>query len=360
MERDPVMPAGCRKTRGALTNRAGRHERFERVGFFDGWDGDPPPAPLRTELREERARQIVTRNRSPDIPFDRSLNPYRGCEHGCIYCFARPTHAWLGLSPGLDFETRLVARPNAAERLEAELRSPRYSVAAIAIGTNTDPYQPVERDRRIMRGVLEVLERFRHPVGVATKGTLVERDADILGAMGRDGLARVGMSVTTLDAGLARRMEPRAPSPARRLKAIETLARAGCEVRVMVSPVVPGLTDHEIEAILAAARDAGAAAATMIALRLPREVSALWREWLQEHYPQRFNRVMSKIRDMHGGRDYDSAWGRRMTGQGLWAGLMQQRFHRARRALGLAHGLPPLRTDLFRAPPRAGDQLDLF
>ncbi|RMA40738.1 PA0069 family radical SAM protein [Rhodophyticola porphyridii] len=360
METDPILSPDRRKGRGAASNRTGRFERFERTGFSDGWAEEEALPPLKAEVREELAKSIITRNTSPDIPFDRSINPYRGCEHGCIYCFARPSHAYWGLSPGLDFETRLTAKPNAPELLEAELRNPRYRPRVIAIGTNTDPYQPIERDRRIMRGVLEVLQAFQHPVGIVTKGTLVERDADILGPMGQAGLARVGISITTLDRGLARKMEPRVPSPARRLRAIEVLSRAGCEVRVMVSPIVPGLTDPEIEAILTAARDAGAVAASFVALRLPREVSPLWRDWLEEHYPARFNRVMEKIREMHGGRDYCSDWGKRMTGTGTYAELIRARFRRASRALGLDRDLPPLRTDLFCPPPAKGDQLSLL
>jgi DNA repair photolyase len=352
--------SGAPRARAALSNAAGRFERHGREAVDDGWDLPEDLPPLRTEVSVERPRSAITRNTSPDLSFDRSINPYRGCEHGCIYCFARPSHAFLGLSPGLDFETRLIARPDIARVLEAELRKPRYVPAPIAIGTNTDPYQPVEAERRIMRAVLEVLQAFRHPVTVTTKGALIERDADILGEMGQAGLASVGISVTTLDATLARRMEPRCPTPARRLHAIERLAKAGCPVRVMVSPIVPGLTDHELEAILKAARDAGAVAASSIPLRLPLEVSALWQDWLAEHYPDRLGRVMSKIRDMHGGRDYDPQWGKRMTGEGLWADLLQKRFRRAIKALGLDAHLVPLRTDLFAPPPRAGDQLSLF
>ncbi len=349
-----------RKGRGAATNRTNRFERLEKVAIHDGWDHVDDLPPFRTEIRDEQAKSIIARNASPDIPFDRSINPYRGCEHGCIYCFARPSHAYLGLSPGLDFEAQLVAKPNAAALLRTALSRRRYSPAPIAIGTNTDAYQPIERDRRIMRAVLEVLHDFNHPVGIVTKGTLVERDVDILGPMGQAGLARVGISITTLDRDLARRMEPRVPPPARRLRMIEVLARVGVPVRVMVSPIIPGLTDHEIEAIVAAARDAGAVAASMIPLRLPREVADLWRDWLAEHYPDRMTRVMSKLRDMHGGRDYDPDWGLRMTGQGVWAELLQNRFARATRSAGLAAKLPPLRTDLFAVPPKAGDQLALF
>ncbi len=346
--------------RGASSNDPGRFERHARVAEHDGWHVEEALPPLRTEVSEERPRRAITRNASPDISFDRSINPYRGCEHGCIYCFARPSHAWLGLSPGLDFETRLVARPDMARVLEAELRRPSYRPQVIAIGTNTDPYQPIERERRIMRGVLEVLQTFRHPVAVVTKGTLVERDADILGEMGQAGLARVGISITTLDPDLARRTEPRCPGPARRLKMIERLAKAGCPVRVMASPLVPGLTDHELESILAAARDAGAVAASVIPLRLPLEVSRLWQDWLAAHFPERQGRVMSKLREMHGGRDYDAQWGRRMTGEGIWAELLQARFRRAARALGVSRDLPSLRTDLFAVPLATAEQPSLF
>ncbi len=343
-----------------MSNATGRFEAVAREAVDDGWDLAEELPPLRTEVTEEVPRSIITRNTSPDVPFDRSINPYRGCEHGCIYCFARPTHAYLGLSPGLDFETRLIARPDAATVLERELRRPSYRCATIAIGTNTDAYQPIEAERRIMRGILEVLQAFRHPVGIATKGVLVGRDIDILGDMAGDGLAAVGISVTTLDADLSRKMEPRVPTPLRRLRAVERLAAAGVPVRVMISPIVPGLSDHEIEAIVAAARDAGAAAATMIPLRLPLEVSELWQSWLAEHYPDRVERVMSKLRDMHGGKPYDAAWGKRMTGEGIWANLLQQRFKRAARAAGLDQKLPPLRTDLFEVPLAKGDQMALF
>ena len=346
--------------RAALGNATGRYERHAREAVDDGWDLEEDVPPMRTEVTEERPRSVITRNTSPDISFDRSINPYRGCEHGCIYCFARPTHAYLGLSPGLDFETKLIARPDAARVLEAELRRKSYRCDVIAIGTNTDAYQPIEKERRVMREILEVLQRFRHPVGIATKGVLIERDVDILGEMGQAGLTRVGISVTTLQAGLARRMEPRVPSPARRLQAIERLTKAGVPVRVMVSPIVPGLTDHEIEGIVASARDAGAVAASMIPLRLPAEVSGLWQEWLAEHYPERVGRVMSKLRDMHGGKDYDAEFGKRMRGEGVWADLLQQRFARAVRASGMDGKLPKLRRDLFEVPLACGDQMALF
>jgi DNA repair photolyase len=311
-------------------------------------------------VSEERPRKVITRNTSPDIGFDRSINPYRGCEHGCIYCFARPSHAFLGLSPGLDFETRLIARPDAPEVLARELSARSYLPGVIAIGTNTDAYQPIERDRQIMRGILQVLSDFSHPVAIVTKGTLIERDIDILGPMAAKGLARVGVSVTTLDPDVARLMEPRVPSPARRVETIRRLSAAGIPVRVMASPMIPALTDHELEPILAAGRAAGAVAASTIPLRLPREVADLFREWLAENFPDRAARVMNRVRDMHGGRDYDPEWGKRMTGQGEWARLLKARFDLACTRLGLTKTLPDLRTDLFRVPPRKGDQLLLF
>ena len=347
--------------RAARSNAAGRFEPYVAETVDDGWpgDGDAPPI-LRTLVSEERPRKVITRNTSPDISFDRSINPYRGCEHGCIYCFARPSHAYLGFSPGLDFETRLIARPEAPELLARELSAGSYRPAVIALGTNTDPYQPIEGRYRIMRGILEVLHAHRHPVAIVTKGTLIERDADILGEMGRMGLARVGISVTTLDPAVSRAMEPRVPHPERRLQTIRTLADAGCPVRVMVAPVVPALTDHELEAILEAASKAGASAATWIMLRLPREVAPLFREWLEAEFPDRAARVMGRVRALHGGRDYDPEWGQRMTGSGIFADLVAQRFAVATARLGLDRKEPPLRSDLFRVPPRAGDQLSLL
>ncbi len=354
------IPAERRKARAATTNRTGRFEPYARIAVDDGWPRDEALPPLRTELSLERPRSVISRNSSPDLPFDRSINPYRGCEHGCIYCFARPTHAWLGLSPGLDFETRLVARPTAPEVLARELSAKRYRPRTIAIGTNTDPYQPIEKEQRIMRRILEVLLEFRHPVGIVTKGTLIERDIDILQDMAALGLVRVGISVTSLDRNLSRAMEPRAPTPERRLAAIGKLAGAGIEVRAMVSPIVPALTDHELEAILARAAGAGARAASWIMLRLPLEVSPLFQEWLAEHFPDRAARVMARLREMHGGRDYSPEWGKRMRGEGHYAKLIGARFAHAAKRLGLDAPLPPLRCDRFRVPPRAGDQLSLF
>ncbi|MCR8547329.1 PA0069 family radical SAM protein [Salipiger sp. P9] len=354
------VPKEQRCGRGAASRESGRFERLRYERADDGWDIPEALPVLRTEVRDELPRRLITYVRSPDLPFDRTINPYRGCEHGCIYCFARPTHAYLGLSPGLDFETRLVARPEAPHVLDRELRARRYVAAPLAIGTNTDPYQPIERDRGIMRGCLEVLRAFRHPLGIVTKGTLVERDIDILGEMAAQGLVRVGISVTTLDADLARRMEPRVPSPRRRLAAIRRLSAAGIPVRIMVSPIVPALTDPELERILEAGAEAGAVAASWIMLRLPLEVSPLWQAWLAEQYPDRAARVMARLREMHGGREYSAEWHRRMRGEGQYAGLIAQRFRKAVRRLGLDAELPPLRCDLFRAPARAGDQLDLF
>jgi len=349
-----------RPGRGAASRETGRFERLRYEDAHDGWEIEEDLPKLRTEVSDERPRSLINYVSSPDIPFDRTINPYRGCEHGCIYCFARPTHAYLGLSPGLDFETRLVARPDAPEVLARELRSKRYRVATLAIGTNTDPYQPLERDRAIMRACLEVLRDHRHPVAIVTKGTLIERDIDILSEMAAMGLARVGVSVTTLDADLSRRMEPRVPAPKRRLATIRRLAEAGIETRIMVSPVVPALTDPELEAILAAGAEAGAAAASWIMLRLPLEVAPLWKAWLEEHYPGRAGRVMARLREMHGGAEYSAQWHRRMRGEGQYAQLIAQRFDKAARRLGLDRTLGPLRSDLFRVPAQAGDQLSLF
>ncbi len=355
-----VDPRSLRRGRGAVSNDVGRYEGLTRSFEEDGWDGEQEKQVLRTSVSVERPRSIISYNRSPDLSFDRSINPYRGCEHGCIYCFARPSHAWLGLSAGLDFETRLVARPNAATVLEAELRKPSYRPKTLAIGTNTDAYQPIEKTYGIMRDCLAVLQRFNHPVGIVTKGSLVERDIDILADMAGRGLARVGVSLTTMDADLSRKMEPRAPAPKRRLQTIRRLAEAGIPVRVMTSPVIPGLTDHEMEEMLGLAAEAGAQAASWVMLRLPLEVSPLFREWLAEHYPDRAGRVMGLVRDMHGGQDYSSDWGKRMRGEGAYAEIVAARFRRALRQFGLARDLPPLRTDLFTRPAQAGDQLSLF
>jgi DNA repair photolyase len=340
MEGNTKIDPGRRRGRGACGNASGRFDLAHHEEF-DGWDIPEERAAFRTEVSGEQVRSLICYNRSPDLPFDRSINPYRGCEHGCVYCFARPTHAYLGLSP---------ARPNAAEVLARELRKPRYRVAPIAIGTNTDPYQPVERTWEITRACLQVLAAFNHPVAIVTKGTLIERDMDILAPMAAKGLVRVGISLTTLDPGLSRRMEPRAPSPTRRLAMIRKLTGAGVPVRLMTSPIVPGLTDHEVEALLQAGHDAGADAASWIMLRLPREVSDIWQEWLREHEPGRAARVMALVREMHGGKDYDARWGHRMRGQGPYAEMVAQRFRAVARRLGLDRQTPTLRCDLFAMP----------
>lgn len=353
-----------KKARAALSNEAGRFDLARSV-VADGWQNPESDSVSKSEavptvVRQEMARSLVSYNKSPDLPFDRSINPYRGCEHGCVYCFARPSHAYLGFSPGLDFETQLIARSNAAEVLRKELSAKSYRVAPIAIGTNTDPYQPCEGELRLVRGCLEVLRDFNHPVAIVTKGTLIERDMDILAPMASKGLVRVGLSVTTLDRDLARRMEPRAPAPERRLATIRRLSDAGIPIRLMASPLVPGLTDHELEALLAAGSCAGADAASWIMLRLPREVSQLWQEWLAEHVPDRADKIMSRLREMHGGRDYDPRWGHRMRGEGRFAEMIAQRFTLACKRLNLNQKTSELRRDLFARPSQAGDQLSLF
>ncbi|WOI57595.1 PA0069 family radical SAM protein [Palleronia sp. LCG004] len=356
----PAPPRHRSRARAAASNPETRFDTLVRVAEDDGWSPDADLPLLRTEVREDVPRSVITRNTSPDIGFDRSINPYRGCEHGCIYCFARPTHGFLGLSPGLDFETKLVARPDAPRILARELGQKGYKVAPIALGTNTDPYQPIERERRIMRGILEVLQAHRHPLTIATKGSLVERDIDILSELAERELVRVGISVTTLDAQLARNLEPRVPSPVRRLKTIERLARAGIQVRVMASPMIPGLTDSELERILEAARDAGAVAASWVMLRLPYEVAGLFEEWLERHAPHRKEKVLARLREMHGGKTYSAEWGLRMRGEGVYAALLAKRFDLAVRRLGLDEHLDPLRCDLFEVPLGTERQPSLF
>jgi DNA repair photolyase len=347
--------------RGAKSNRSGRFEADQREDFDDGWGDDAAaPAQRPTTLTAEKARTIIARNDSPDIGFDRSINPYRGCEHGCIYCYARPTHAYLGLSPGVDFETKLFFKPQAARLLERELRKPGYKPARIQLGANTDPYQPIERRLHITREVLKVLERFGHPLGITTKSVLVTRDIDILAPMAARGLVVVAVSVTTLDRKLARAMEPRASTPERRIEAIAALAAAGVPVVAGASPMIPGLNDHELEAILERAAQAGATSAYYTALRLPLEIKDLFREWLAAEVPDRAARVMSLVRQMRGGKDYDAQWGKRMRGEGPIADLLSRRFHVARRKFGLEREIAPLRLDQFRPPPAAGDQLELF
>nr|WP_319772920.1 PA0069 family radical SAM protein [Breoghania sp.] len=346
--------------RAAGLNMPGRFEREGREIVDDGWGSLDDLPLLKTEVQVEAARRIITRNESPDISFDRSINPYRGCEHGCIYCFARPSHAYMGLSPGLDFETKLFAKPNAAELLARELSAPGYKVKTIAIGTNTDPYQPIERRMRIMREVLEVLQRARHPVGIVTKSALILRDLDILSDMAADGLVKVALSVTTLDRKLARALEPRAATPPRRLEAVRALSEAGIPTSVMLAPLIPALNDEEIERILEAAHDHGAREAGYILLRLPMEVSPLFRDWLLRNYPDRYRRVMSVLKSMRGGKDYDAEWGKRMRGEGPYAVQIGKRFELAAKRLGLNHRRKRLRDDLFIPPLKGAVQLDLF
>ena len=354
------VPPDRKRGRSAAINPSGRFEPISRHVFDDGWNSLEELPPFKTEVQVERPRTIITRNESPDISFDRSINPYRGCEHGCVYCFARPTHAYMGLSPGLDFESKLFAKPDAAKLLERELAKEGYQPRTIAIGTNTDPYQPIERDYRIMREVLEVLDAHNHPVGIVTKSALVTRDIDILSRMAERGLAKVALSVTTLDRTLARVMEPRASTPSKRLEAIRQLSDAGIPASVMVAPILPGLTDQEIERILDAARAAGARDAGYVLLRLPLEVAPIFKDWLLRHYPDRYRHVMSLIRSMRDGKDYDSEWGKRMKGAGPYAWQIGRRFEIAARRLGLNAERTSLRKDLFRPPARAGDQLSLL
>ncbi|ACB79906.1 Radical SAM domain protein [Methylorubrum populi BJ001] len=358
MEGARIAPE-ARRGRGATANPDGRFEATRREGFDDGWPEEVAGA-RRTDVTPERARHIITRNASPDISFDRSINPYRGCEHGCIYCFARPNHGYVGLSPGLDFETRLFAKPDAAALLERELSAPGYRPRTIALGTATDPYQPIERSHGLTRSVLEVLARFRHPVGIVTKSNLILRDRDLLAAMAAQDLVKVAISVTTLDPDLARRMEPRAPHPRKRLEAIRALSEAGVPVMVLTAPVIPSLNDHEIEAILEAARAAGAREAGYVLLRLPHELDDLVGDWFTEHYPGRKAHVFSLLSGARGGKTYDAAFGTRMIGQGPYADLIRSRFALAKRRLGYSD--EPLRqtTALFRRPEAAGDQLALF
>src|SRR5690242_14165333 len=348
-----------RRGRGAQSNASGRYEPQARVAFDDGWRTLDDLPPFKTEVQIDATRKIITRNDSPDIGFDRSINPYRGCEHGCVYCFARPTHAYLGLSPGLDFESKLLVKPDAPELLERELASPGYQPKVIAIGTNTDPYQPIEREMKIMRGILEVLERAGHPVGIVTKSALVTRDIDILSRMAKRNLAKVALSVTTLDPKLARSMEPRASTPPKRLEAIRQLSEAGIPTTVMVAPVIPALNDCEIERILDAAAHAGVREANYVLLRLPLEVRDLFREWLMANYPDRYRHVFTLIRDMRNGRDYDSQWGARMKGAGPMAWMIGRRFEIACEKLGLNKKRSKLTTDHFAKPAR-GQQLSLF
>lgn len=356
-----MNPAHTQKGRGALSNQDGRYEAHAHEVFDDGWgtiDEELPPVKTRVSL--DSTRSVITYNQSPDVGFDRSINAYRGCEHGCVYCFARPTHAYLGLSPGLDFETKLFAKPNAAALLKKELSKPGYQCQPIALGTNTDPYQPIERTYRITRQILEVLSACNHPVSIVTKSAMIERDMDILADMAKRGLAHVSLSVTTLDRKLARRMEPRAAAPERRIAALKALSEAGIPSGVLVAPIIPALTDSEMEVILEACAQAGAQWAGYVLLRLPLEVKDLFKEWLETHEPGRSEHVLSLLRQSHGGKEYDARFGERMRGKGAYAEMMAQRFRLACQRLGLNKQHSRLDVTQFRPPANPKAQLELF
>ena len=356
---NPVAPER-RRGRGTGSNASGRFERESREAVDDGWGSLEALAPFTTQVQMERAKTIITRNESPDLGFDRSINPYRGCEHGCVYCFARPTHAYMGLSAGLDFESRLFVKQGAAALLERELAKPGYQPKTIAIGTNTDPYQPIEREHRAMREILEVLARFNHPVGIVTKSALVTRDIDILAAMAAKGLAKVALSITTLDKTLARTMEPRAASPQKRLDTLGELSAAGIPVTVMVAPIIPAINDAEIETIMTRAHAYGAREVGYVMLRLPLEVRDLFADWLLQHHPAKMRHVLSLVSSMHEGKLYDAKFGKRMTGAGPYAWMIGRRIEIAAAKLGYNKAKLKLRTDLFHPPARIGEQLALF
>jgi DNA repair photolyase len=354
--------ADPRKGRGAGINPEGRFEKVARDAFDDGWDQQEEELPpLKTHVTIEHVKSIIARNDSPDVPFTQSINPYQGCEHGCVYCYARPSHAYRNLSPGIDFETRLFAKVNAAERLREELSKPGYRCEVISLGANTDPYQPIEKEHRITRGILEVCAEFNQPVGIVTKNAMVERDLDILAPMARKNLAAVHISCNNLDHDLARRLEPRCSAPARRLQAMKKVSEAGVPVGVLVAPVIPFLTDQQIEPVLEAAWEHGARGAGYVLMRLPWEVKDIFREWLERHYPLKAKHVMSRVHAMRGGRDNDPNFGSRMTGEGELAKLLEQRFDKACERLGFNSGPRNryLDTAQFRAPRRDG-QMSLF
>lgn len=372
LKRPPAMPSApagemgatvdqdLRRGRGTASNASGRYEPLARVAFDDGWQGLEQLPPFKTTVTIDATRKIITHNDSPDISFDRSINPYRGCEHGCVYCFARPTHAYLGLSPGLDFESKLFMKPNAPELLEREISAPDYSPKTIAIGTNTDPYQPIERRYQIMRRILEVLDRASHPVGIVTKSALVLRDLDILTRMAKRDLVKVAISVTTLDPKLARVMEPRAATPPRRLGALRELVKSGVPASALVAPIIPAINDAEIERILEAVAETGVRHAGYVLLRLPLELKDLFREWLIENFPDRYRHVINLIRDTRGGKDYDSTWGKRQTGTGPIAWMIGRRFEVACERLGFNSTSVKMTTEHFRPPRPSVEQLDLF
>ncbi len=346
--------------RGAGVNMTGRFEPHSRSLFDDGWQGLEDLPAFRTTVFEEKPKTIITRNDSPDISFDQSINPYRGCEHGCSYCYARPAHSYMGLSPGLDFESKLFAKPDAAKLLRAELLAKSYVPKTIALGANTDAYQPIERERRITRGILEVLAEFNHPVGIVTKSALVTHDIDILGPMAKKGLVKVALSITSLDPKLARAMEPRAATPTKRLAAIEQLSAAGIPTVVMAAPIIPAVNDSEIEAILSAARTAGAQEAGYVMLRLPHEVKEVFKDWLDATMPDRAGKVMSLVKSVGGGKDYDAAFVKRQTGTGPYAWTIGRRFELSCQRLGLNRRKLKLDVSQFRRPPQPGDQLSLL
>ena len=373
----PPRPLSAQKGRGAVSNLQGRYEINGRESFDDGWTHDSDDgegAPFKTQVTDEFAKSILSRNSSPDLPFNVSLNPYRGCEHGCIYCFARPTHSYLGLSPGLDFESRLFAKVNAPELLRRELARPAYVPESIAIGVNTDAYQPCERELRITRKVIEVLHDCEHPFALISKSSLIERDIDLIAPMAAKNLAIAAITLTTLDPAISRTLEPRAAAPARRLRTIRALADAGSPVRVSVAPVIPFVTEPELERVLEAARDAGAVSAHYVVLRLPWEVNPLFQQWLEAHFPDRAARVMNRVREMRGGKEYDSDFSKRMHGEGVWADLIRQRFVKAVDRLGMnltSARFAELDTRQFKKPEvvppakpkqcgNATGQLDLF
>lgn len=348
--------------RGAKSNRTGRFESQAREAFDDGWtdEGDEEPKQLKTELQPMKSRTIIARNQSPDVGFDRSINPYRGCSHGCIYCYARPNHAYLGLSPGLDFESKIFFKPHAGELLEKELAKASYKPATIHIGGDTDPYQPDEKQLRVTRQVIETLERYNHPFTIITKSALILRDLDILSAMAARKLTRVAISITTLDRRLARSMEPRAATPGKRIEAVRRLTEAGVPVTVMFAPAIPGLNDHEVEAVLEASAKAGARGAGYVALRLPREIAQLFEEWLETDYPDRARKVMSLVRQIRKGETYTANWGERMIGDGPVAEVLRQRFHLAVKKFGLDQPWAPLDATQFTPPRPRSTQMDLF
>lgn len=362
-EKQPLnsLTLHVRKGRGSLSNRDGRYEKLHHEAIDDGWSSaDEQLSPLRTTVSEDKSQSVITRNQSPDVPFEQSINPYRGCEHGCIYCYARPTHAYLGLSPGIDFESRLFAKHDAARLLETELQNPRYRCRTIALGTNTDPYQPVERRLGITRQILQVLARYRHPVTIVTKSALVERDIDILAPMAKDGLAHVTFSLTTLDRQLVRRMEPRTTAPQRRLQSLRTLADSEIPTGVLVAPVIPSLTDAELESIVTACAEAGVRSATYVLLRLPLEIKDLFKEWLAVHYPLQQGHIMSLVRQTRQGKENDPHFGTRITGTGAYAKMIGHRFELICKRLGLDQVPAPLDTTKFLVPVGSGDQLVLF